>query len=56
MLSIERCKEILGLTATNLTEEEVATLRDLLYSITNLALANLTNPKIQNENDTSAGV
>lgn len=41
MLSIERCKEILGERGTQLSDEQVLTLRDSLYGIINLIFDNI---------------
>jgi|CXWL01.1.fsa_nt_gi hypothetical protein len=41
MLSIERCKEILGERGTQLSDEQVLTLRDSLYGIINLIFDNM---------------
>jgi len=56
MLTLERCKEILGSRASHLTEEQVLTLRDSLYSAVNLIFDHLQkkemkkNEQYQNEN------
>ena len=41
MLSLEQCKEILGDKSVHLTDEQVLSFRDSLYSIVNLIFDNL---------------
>jgi hypothetical protein len=56
MLSLERCRKILGDRSKNLSDEQVAVLRDSLYSAVNLIFDNLQkkemkkNEQYQNEN------
>ena len=56
MLTLERCKQLLGDRATHLTDEQILGFRDSLYKAVNLILDHLQkkemkkNEQYQNEN------
>lgn len=47
MLSVEKCKAILGEEAAHLNDEQIVTLRDSLYSIVNLIFDNFQKKEIK---------
>ena len=53
MLSIERCRKILGTKAENLTDEEIEKVRDELYIGANLAFENWRRCTSTNEGELS---
>ncbi len=44
LLSIERCRELLGDDASTLSDHQIGGLRDALYALGNTVLDNLFNP------------
>ena len=56
MLTIERCKEILGERGTQLSDEQVLTLRDSLYGIINLIFDNIEKKTIKQESSSSTTI
>lgn len=53
MLTITRCKEILGERGTHLNDEQVLKLRDSLYGIINLIFDNIEKKTIKKESGSS---
>ena len=51
MLPIERCKEILGERAAHLSDAQVVSIRDSLYSIVNLIFDNLQKKEIKKDEE-----
>ncbi len=49
MLTIERCRKILAERATNLTDEQVAVLRDSLYGAVNLIFDHLQKKEMKKD-------
>ncbi len=59
MLTLTRCKEILGERATHLSDEQILTLRDSLYGIVNLIFDNIEKKEVKSvqlKRNTSAKV
>jgi len=56
MITAERCKEILGERGTQLSDEQVLTLRDSLYGIINLIFDNIEKKVIKQDSSSSTTV
>jgi tRNA A22 N-methylase len=48
MISIQKCREILGDKSAHLSDEQVLSLRDSLYSILNLIFDSMAKKEAQN--------
>lgn len=49
MITIERCREILGDPGTHLSDGQILTLRDSLYGVVNLIFNNLEQKEVKSE-------
>lgn len=45
MISISKCRKLIGIKAKNMTDEEVEEVRDQLYQLANLAFDNWLEEK-----------